>query len=171
MKQSKMLKAKKCHCNTDLYLKHQYPWYFKFVPARDILPKKRWSLTFASPYRTFRYTEEGRASLELSTLEAVPRTWFDFESDVLVFMAGASTATDNHLIEQFCRDIELTTRKLIRNVCVNFDGNEPHLINLMTPEHLDCENVHNGFPGLRNILVSFRREPTGDHWIVCILIP
>lgn len=138
------------------------------------LAKQRWSLTFDSSYRCTVQDRERWADLDIPQLDAfVPRTWFDFESDVLMFMGPVSTLLRGHTLEEFYRDIDFDIRRRIHNICISIDGNDPSPIVRVRPEEYFetvyeefFETMLEEFPGLKILSISIRRAINDDGYIV-----
>lgn len=105
--------------------------------------------------------------IDFQILEAVPRAWFDFKSDILTFMRNASISDKNVLLADFVRDIKLDIRKRIQNVWVNLEDKGPNRAADIGLEQEACMDLQKGFPEMRTVLVSFRAPLFDDRWILC----
>lgn len=126
------------------------------------LAMKRWDLTFHSKYKLI----DGNARHITPNLKAVPRTWFDFESDTLLFLEHTSNRSKNISLGQFFQDIKAENRKRVRNIAISImrplrdedsdsdDSSDTYLgvSRELEASQLICEKL----PEIRNISIAFR---------------
>lgn len=121
--------------------------------SREIA-KKRWTLTFDSEYTIVDGNTRSPSHLGL-----LPRTWFDFESDTLLFMEHASKHACNINMSEFVYKIGLPTRERIRHIILNFEADDEELD---TPdlswEEGACLSFEGVFPELQTLSLAFRKS-------------
>lgn len=120
------------------------------------LSKRRWTLTFDSTYKSF-----NGAPVCPENMHSLPRTWFDFKSDTLLFMEDASQHPSNITIFHFWNEIQLSVQERIQNVILNFepDNDAGRPFDLRWEEGVGYR-IKMGFPRLQNLSLSCRAELT-----------